>query len=189
MISISRTKLAYRVSMSFEHQDERGRIFQPFNAVEWQAAVRRYWAENGVGDSDFPFVWKQENVIVEYYPALRGLHTDLKSWKLASCLLGRVRLGLLNTNTMETETMDLGDAPTTQVLIPPWVANGHAVLTPIAVFHYLWSQSYEPQRVFRWDAYGIDWGVEEPLLSEQDRKALPRQVTVTTCNGEVKINK
>lgn len=170
MIIIKPTKLAFTANMAFVHRDQRGTTFQTMNNDEWLDACRRYWIGYGVDERSkgLPFRWHHENVVVERMYSLRGLHTDFKTWKLASCLEGVVRLGLLDTNTMETEVIELWpDAP--QVLIPPWVANGHSVLSELAVFHYLWSRHYEEHTRYKWDKYGIDWGPSAPwVISRED---------------------
>jgi dTDP-4-dehydrorhamnose 3,5-epimerase len=168
MIVIKQTKLAFTASFAFTHSDERGTTYQTMNNDEWLDACRRYWvAHDDARSESFPFRWHHENVVVERMNTLRGLHTDFKTWKLACCLVGVIRLGLLDTRSMETEVIELWpDAP--QVLIPPWVANGHAVLSDTAVFHYLWNRAYETHARYKWDKYDIDWGVSRPVVSRED---------------------
>lgn len=59
--------------------------------------------------------------------------------------------------------------------IPEGFAHGFAVLSERAVFSYLCTETYDAKAdaAIRWDdpSLGIDWPVQNPLLSEKDLKA------------------
>lgn len=153
MGSLVQTKLGWKRTLPFEHHDKRGSIYQTFQNIVTS--------------------WQHENVIVEEANVLRGLHYDNTNWKLACCLYGRIRLALLDPKTFQWEMFDWSVMPgdsTFQVLIPPGIANGHEVLSRLAVFHYLWSHEYEEQQVIKWNdpRHGIPWKLTVPILSERD---------------------
>ena len=169
MITIERTKLAYRVSLAFQHHDECGSILQTYNQEEWQACrllSSLPW---------LPETFKQENVIVEYENTIRGLHGDALAWKLITCLLGRIRLALVNPDTLVKEIFDVniitGD-DTYQILVPPRILHGQSVRSRMAVIHYLWSEKCSRiQETLRYDdeRLAIDWGITgKPTLSARD---------------------
>ncbi len=153
------TRLLEARRLPFQHHDERGSIYQPWNAA---------WPTRDIE-------WKQENVLVERFGALRGLHCHEKAWLLMTCLWGHVIVGLLDPETRETKQFDFlvdADKPETyQLLVPPGIAVGHCSLSDGAVFHYLWSSLYneEKQTTFKWNAYGIEWRIDEPILSDRDQ--------------------
>ncbi|MCB2203127.1 dTDP-4-dehydrorhamnose 3,5-epimerase [bacterium] len=63
-----------------------------------------------------------------------------------------------------------------QLWVPPGFAHGFCVLTDSADFLYKCSDYYHPEHehTLLWNdpAIGITWPVDEPLLSEKDRKGL-----------------
>lgn len=63
------------------------------------------------------------------------------------------------------------------ILVPPGYLNGHLVLSEQAVFHYKWSYDGEypdvkDQVSVNWldPKVGINWLVDNPILSERDIK-------------------
>ena len=70
---------------------------------------------------------------------LRGLHYDEKTWKLVSCLIGKIYLVVLDVREYSTtygkwESFILSPETGTQVLIPPMFANGHFVMEDDSIF-------------------------------------------------------
>ncbi len=185
MIKIEKTKLAWKLTLPFQYHDERGSIYEPF---DWEHRVRVKRHELGVveilnnisfhkfsalDDKYKDLNWAQEKIIVERHGALRGLHSHSSAWLLMTCLHGDVVIGLLNPQTKEIEQFEfvVDHEDIYQILVPPGIANGHCALSSDSVFHYLWSSRYEDekQETYKWNAYGIDWGIKEPILSERDR--------------------
>tara|TARA_B100000676_G_C17578838_1_gene581004 strand:+ start:121 stop:594 length:474 start_codon:yes stop_codon:yes gene_type:complete len=72
---------------------------------------------------------------------LRGLHGDTKTWKLVSCVFGKVFFVIINydkksKNYLKFKTMILKQGENLQVLIPPLHLNGFLCLSNSCVFHY-----------------------------------------------------
>jgi len=112
---------------------------------------------------------------------LRGLHYDDKTWKLISCLSGRLYLVVLDIrekqpNFGKWESFIIGPETNTQVLIPPGFANGHYVLEENSVFHYKLAyegeyNDVENQGTIRWndERFNIDWPDNNPILAKRDK--------------------
>ena len=112
---------------------------------------------------------------------LRGLHYDDKTWKLISCLHGKIYLVVLDLrpkqpNYGKWESFIIGPETGIQVLIPPMFANGHCVLEDNSVFYY--KQAYkgeyndvENQGTIAWNdkKFKIDWPIDNPILSKRDK--------------------
>jgi dTDP-4-dehydrorhamnose 3,5-epimerase len=168
MIKIEKTKLAWKLTLPFQHHDERGSTHQMFDKSYMPIRINAF-------EKTFQIVrWHHENIIVENYGSLRGLHWDNFNWKLIACLSGRIILALADPDTFETEIFDFSQIEgmdVSQILVPPWIANGHVVLSPTAIFHYLWSEEYRPQSTLKWNdsRLNIDWKVKKPIISERDR--------------------
>jgi dTDP-4-dehydrorhamnose 3,5-epimerase len=69
---------------------------------------------------------------------------------------------------------DLDDENRRQFFVPRGFAHGFAVLSESADFFYKCDELYSPadEKVLRWNdpALGIDWGIEDPILSARDRE-------------------
>ena len=91
----------------------------------------------------FGVEWVQDDISVSTHNVFRGLHGDDRTWKLVSCLHGRIMLAVVDEHIKRGETIILSDKNRKQVLIPPKYANGHLVLSSEAIFHYKQSTYYE----------------------------------------------
>lgn len=119
----------------------------------------------------------QDDISTSSFNVLRGLHGDLKTWKLISCLYGKFYLMVVNWDESspqyrQWESFTLSDENRQQVLVPPKFGNGHLVLSEKAVFHYKQSTYYDRagQFTIQWDDPGLKmrWPVENPILSKRD---------------------
>ncbi|MGE4278717.1 MAG: dTDP-4-dehydrorhamnose 3,5-epimerase [Magnetospirillum sp.] len=146
-------------------EDYRGYYVETYNQDDYQAA--------GI---TVHFV--QDDVSVSRHGVLRGLHGDAKTWKLISCLHGEIYLAVLDCRDGSAtkgrwQGFTISDRNRLQVLVPPGVANGHAVLSDRAIFHYKQSEYYDPAGQFtvKWNdpAYGVWWPISNPILSQRDR--------------------
>lgn len=127
--------------------------------------------------------FNHDKVSVSNKNVLRGLHCDSKSWKLITCLQGKIQLVVVDfrkdsPNYLNHMSMILSEEEPTTVLIPPMFANGHLVLSDKAIFFYKWSYPGEYpdtdcQYSLNWKdpSIGINWMVEDPILSERDKNS------------------
>ena len=150
-------------------EDDRGYFLESFSQKEF--------AKAGLHSN---FV--QDNISNSTRGVVRGLHYQLKNpqGKLVRCLQGRVldvcvdiRVGSPNFNKLS-------------IYIPPGFAHGFNVISDQATFHYKCTDYYYPQDQYgiRWDSIDVDWltsqptlskkDTEAPLLSEQDKRLLPK---------------
>ena len=64
-----------------------------------------------------------------------------------------------------------------QFYVPVGFAHGFCVLSDDAVFSYKCTEYYNPQTegsvLWNDPSIGIDWQIDEPLLSDKDSRALP----------------
>lgn len=78
---------------------------------------------------------------------LRGLHGDNETWKLVSCVLGKIYFIVADMRTdsstyLQWESFTLLPEEPKFILIPPGFANGHLVISETAIFHYKQSTYY-----------------------------------------------
>ncbi len=151
------------------HGDERGFMVETYR--------RDAWAEQGV---DVEFV--QHNHSRSAKGTLRGLHfqTDPGQAKLVRCARGAIldvavdlRRGSPTFGQWEGHVLD--DERHRQLFVPIGFGHGFAVLSDVADVAYLLSSLYDPETEsgIAWDDpdVGVEWGVEDPLLSERDKEA------------------
>ncbi len=148
-------------------------VFEDFRGVYVETWNRALYEAAGIR---LDFV--QDDVSVSSRNVLRGLHGDLVTWKLVSCLSGTFYLVVVNHDEgspqfRRWEAFTLSEESRWQVLIPPKFANGHLVVSERAIFHYKQSTYYDRARQFtlRWDdpRLGIFWPARDPILSARDR--------------------
>tara|TARA_E500000178_G_scaffold344714_1_gene393424 strand:+ start:976 stop:1479 length:504 start_codon:yes stop_codon:yes gene_type:complete len=114
---------------------------------------------------------------------IRGFHVDLKSWRMVSCILGKIILYVINfdkksKNFLKKKKIILDDKNKKIVLIPPKFASAHLCISKKCVFHYKFSYkgSYsdvEDQIAFKWNdpRLKIKWPVKSPILSYRDKNS------------------
>lgn len=151
-------------------RDERGWFVEGWNA-------ERY-AEAGIAEA---FV--QDNVSFSERGVLRGLHLQRAphaQGKLVSVLSGAVWDVAVDVRS-ESETFGAWVGETlsaengVQLYIPPGFAHGFVVTGDHAVFAYKCTAPYVPEAEVsvRWDdpEIGIDWPIDQPVLSAKDAEA------------------
>lgn len=155
--------------------DERGFFVETFS--------RDAWREMGV-DADFV----QHNHSRSVKNTLRGIHfqTEPGQAKLVRCSRGEVLdvavdLRRDSPTYGQWEGHVLSDSNHRQLYVPVGCGHGFAVLSDVADVAYQVSSYYdaETESGIAWDDpdVGVDWQVEEPLLSERDKNA-PRLADV-----------
>lgn len=114
---------------------------------------------------------------------LRGLHFQLfpmAQTKLVRCTRGQImdvavdiRKG--SPTYKKWVVVKLAEDNKKQLLIPKGFAHGFVALTDNVEVHYKVDEYYSPEndRGIRYDdpEINVDWGVEDPILSEKDLKA------------------
>jgi dTDP-4-dehydrorhamnose 3,5-epimerase len=151
------------------HGDARGFMVETYRSDTW--------ADLGI---DVEFV--QHNHSRSSRGTLRGLHfqTEPGQAKLVRCPRGKifdvaVDLRRNSPTYSQWEGHELDDETHRQLFIPAGFGHGFAVLSDEADVTYLLSSTYDPatESGIAWDDpdVGVEWPVEDPLLSERDTRA------------------
>ena len=151
------------------HGDARGFMVETYH--------RDSWAELGI---EVEFV--QHNHSRSSQGTLRGLHfqTEPGQAKLVRCPRGRifdvvVDLRRGSPSYGQWEGYELDDETHRQLFVPVGFGHGFAVLSDTADVTYLLSSVYDPatESGIAWDDpdVGVEWPIDEPLLSERDKSA------------------
>jgi dTDP-4-dehydrorhamnose 3,5-epimerase len=114
---------------------------------------------------------------------IRGFHCDFKSWKLATCVYGKIFLAVVDMrknskNYLKSKIVLLNHTKPKFVLIPPYYANAHLCLSKECVFHYKWFYKgkyveAKNQYSFKWNdpKINIKWPIKKPILSKRDQNS------------------
>ena len=147
-------------------------IYEDFRGINMEIYNDNVFREHGI---NVTFV--QDNISVSSKGVLRGIHGDNHTWKLLSCLKGRIYFVVVNCDEQSKhfgvwESFILSDENRYQVLVPPRYGNAHLVLSDHVTFHYKISAYYNlvEQFTYRWDdeRFKIWWPMKSPLLSYRD---------------------
>ena len=164
------------------HLDDRGYFKEIYR--------QEIFAEAGITT---PFV--QDNVTRSVRGALRGLHYQLPpagQGKLIGVIHGRIydvavdlRKGGPTYGKWVARTLDVESGE--MLWVPPGFAHGYCILSETADVIYKVTNYFAPalSRGIRWDdpTLAIPWPVEDPVLSEADRK----QPTFERCENPFRI--
>src|SRR5436305_1512140 len=137
----------------------------------------RGWFMELMRASQLPLPVRQSNLAWSYKGVIRGLHYHERGQcDLFACLQGMVRVVVLDRESGETFTEDIGDDNPAAVWIPGHHAHGYEALTD-CLFLYHVTEEYDAASP---DENGLCWADErvkhlwstsEPILSERDRAA------------------
>lgn len=152
------------------------RVFEDARGFFLETYHRGKFAELGI-TADFV----QDNHSRSQRGTLRGLHYQLShpQAKLCRVILGSV-LDVAVDIRRDSPTfgrwvaVELTAENKRQIFIPAGFAHGFVVLSEAAEFLYKCDAFYHPEdeRGIAWNcpSLGIDWGVEQPLLSAKDQR-------------------
>jgi len=166
MIKVSKTNLEGVLQISPDiFEDQRGQFVETYN--------EDLYKENGINAN---FV--QDDISVSTKNVLRGIHGDNETWKLISCLHGKLYFVVINCDKDSKDfgkwqNFELSDENRHQILVPPKHGNAYFVLSEKAIFCYKQSTYYNRSHQFsyKWNDpnFKISWPIKNPILSERDK--------------------
>lgn len=145
--------------------------------------LRRFTDERGWffelrRESLLPKPTVQTNVSFSRKGVIRGLHYHERGQDdLFACLSGMARVVVLDRESGETFTADIGDENPVAVWIPGRHAHGFEALTD-CLFSYHVTQEYDPadpdEQTIPWNDPRVVhlWSTDSPILSERDAAAV-----------------
>src|SRR5262249_55840762 len=124
--------------------------------------------------SALPKPIRQTNLVHSQQGVVRGLHYHERGQDdLFVCLQGMVRVVVLDRETGETFTEDIGDDNFVGIYVPGTLAHGYEALTD-CLFLYHVTEEYDPadpdEHGVPWDDPRVVdlWSTRSPILSERD---------------------
>ena len=116
--------------------------------------------------------FNHDKVSVSKKNSLRGLHCDFKSWKLITCLYGKIFFSVVNLKKnskkyLKSKSWILDYKKPTLVLVPPYYANGHLCLSKNVYFF-------------------ISGAIKEIILMLKNKKVIIGMIQSLKLNGQSK---
>ncbi len=143
------------------HEDERGRISKPL----WNSIIPDFKADEAY------YTISNKDVV-------RGMHFQVSPFeqgKLIYVSRGKVLdvvvdLRISSTSYGEHASYFLSDRDNRALFIPPGFAHGFLTLEEGSSIHYVQSGKFSREHEFgiRFDSFGFEWPVKNPVLSEKD---------------------
>lgn len=142
------------------HEDERG------------------WFSELMRASALPKPVRQANLAHSAQGVIRGLHYHERGQDdLFCCLQGMVRVVVLDRETGETFSEDIGEENPVAIYVPGFRAHGYEALTD-CLFCYFVTEEYDPaspdEHGVPWDDPRVAglWSTRSPTLSERDQRTV-----------------
>jgi dTDP-4-dehydrorhamnose 3,5-epimerase len=140
-------------------------------------ADERGWFMELMRLSLLPKPVRQTNLVFSRKGVVRGLHFHERGQDdLFVCVQGMIRVVVLDRESGETFTEDIGDDNPVAIYIPGTLAHGYEALTD-CLFLYHVTEEYDPVDP---DEHGLSWAddrvkhlwsTKQPILSERDNAA------------------
>jgi dTDP-4-dehydrorhamnose 3,5-epimerase len=137
----------------------------------------RGWFVELMRSSQLPRPVRQSNLVFSRRGVIRGLHYHERGQDdLFACVQGTVRVVVLDRETGETFSEDIGDDNPVAIYVPGTLAHGYEALTD-CLFLYHVTEEYDAADP---DEHGVCWADERvkhlwsttrPILSERDAAA------------------
>jgi dTDP-4-dehydrorhamnose 3,5-epimerase len=138
------------------HEDERG----------WFCELRR--------DSALPVPAPQTNVVFSRAGVVRGLHYHLRGQAdLFACLQGTARIVVLDRETGETFSEDIGDENRAAIYVPGHYGHGYEALTDVLLCYHVTAEydlADPDEHTIPWNDPRVAhlWSTSTPILSARD---------------------
>ena len=159
-------------------------IIEPDVFRDTRGAFAELWSSHRLAAEGLRETFVQDNVSWSTKGVLRGLHyqNPAAQGKLISVLEGEVfdvavdiRRG--SPTFGKWYGIVLSSANLRQLFLPPGFAHGFVVLSDQALFHYKCTAEYNKstEKTLLWNDpdIGIEWPVNNPIVSEKDRGGRP----------------
>ena len=115
-------------------KDKRGVFCEIFNQNKYKNLITKKFIEDDVSFS-------KKNV-------LRGFHGDYLTWKVITCIYGKIQFAYINNNKnskhyKQNKSFIFNSAKPSQIIIPPGFGVAFLVLSDFALVHYKQSNCYK----------------------------------------------
>ncbi len=177
-MKVSKTKLEGVLLIKLDsYEDFRGEYVGLYNEKLYKETLTDALKGTPYAKDALNLKFVEDDISTGTKGVLKGIHGDIKTWKMVSCLYGKFYLVVLNFDKNSKdygkwESFTLSGTNRLQVLIPPNHGNGHLVLSDYDIYYYKQTAYYDPDSQFtiKWDdpEFKIWWPTKNPILSMRD---------------------
>ncbi len=157
------------------------RILTPSISTDRRGSIWSSYVEDQI-DKLLPenLVFKHDKFSESKHNVLRGIHGDLKTWKLVTCVFGEifqvvVDLRIDSPTYKKWDSFLINKNNKSLILLPPGTGNAFYVLSNVALYHYKLAYEgeyldFKDQFTFQWNdkSFNINWPSTNPILSSRD---------------------
>ncbi|MDR1199759.1 MAG: dTDP-4-dehydrorhamnose 3,5-epimerase family protein [Prevotellaceae bacterium] len=150
--------------------DMRGQLFKPFTSSFY---LNNIGNDININIKEVWFTKSKLNVI-------RAMHLQTGEYaceKIVAIISGKIHDVILDirresTTYGETFDIELSESSPKALYIPTGCAHGYRVLSDNAIVMYMATQEHSAKddTGIKYDSFGFDWGIENPIISERDAK-------------------
>jgi dTDP-4-dehydrorhamnose 3,5-epimerase len=128
------------------------------------------------------YSYKESYYSLSAKDVIRGMHLQIPPYEYAKLVyvtngeILDVILDLRKTSKTFKKfiSIDLSDENRFAVYVPEGCAHGFGVLSDNATVVYMQTSVYSPvhDTGIRWDSFGMDWGIDNPIVSLRDKNLI-----------------
>ena len=121
----------------------------------------------------------QDKISKSHQGVIRGFHGDNKTWKLITCVHGKIKFVTydIDTSVKKDYILDSDDSYSKSIVLPPRTLNAHQCLSLSCIFLYKLSEYYTSPDD-QWSVYFNDSEINpsweegyKPIISDRDLNA------------------
>ena len=172
---VRNTKLdGLKIVYNSVYRDNRGALFTLINSyIEKKLKLNRYKNQ-------------YNKIMIRKKNTLTGIHGDKKSWKIFSCITGKilavfVDLRKKSKTYLKTKVVNFDNSNGKAVIVPPnfgvgYLCNYKANVIFYKIFFNGKYLDHDKQFSISWKdpKLNINWKIKNPILSERDKKFAPK---------------
>ena len=166
-------------------------IIENKSFVDERGLFYESWNKKSLSEIDLNIDFKQDNISISKKNVIRGLHFQKKPFsqlKLVQVLHGKI-MDVIVDLRKDSETFKkhekiiLNADKKNMVLIPKGCAHGFLSMEENTIFLYKCSEYYNKKNeiTILWNDpdLGINWNINNPIISKKDQNGLSLQETIT----------
>ena len=141
---------------------------------------RGYFVES-FNKKKYPVNFVQDNFSSSKKNVLRGFHGDSGTWKLLSCIYGKVQFAFINYNIKSKNfkkniNIILQEEDNLQILVPPKFGTANLILSNKAIIHYKQSTYHKQYKQFtinyKSKVLNFKWKSKKTIISKRDEAGI-----------------
>lgn len=151
---------------------------RPFFARDVRGTFVKTFHTSLFTELGLPTDWREEYYSSSHKGVIRGMHFQTPPHdheKLVYCMQGRVLDVVVDLRKGSSTygchvAVELDASFGHGLMIPKGMAHGFLALTENVLMAYKVTSVYAPSNDagIRWDSFGLDWGVDSPIISSRD---------------------